>query len=87
MKNPANVYRLLDERTKLEALQLAVNNAGFWSDLWESHDEEGFWSLSVGPYEVCIDNKGYVVYDFDVKMLNTDSITEITNFLNRTYED
>ncbi len=68
MKNPSNAYRLLDERTMLEMLQVWLTKERFATDLWESEDDDGFWSLSIGPYEICMDAadaKIFNVWDFE----------------------
>jgi hypothetical protein len=88
MKNPSNAYRLLDERTMLETLQVWLNEERFPTDLWKSEDDDGFWSLSIGPYEICMepDTKTFTVYDFDEKLISSSKMEEIVDFFTQKWE-
>jgi len=87
MKNPSNAYRMLDERTMLEALQTMLHEDNFDTDLWESEDDDGWWSLSVGPYEICMDadTKTFIVWDFDEKIFKTDHPMKILGWFNKKF--
>lgn len=87
MKNPANDYRLLEERTLLEALQLSLHENHFITELWESQDED-WWSLSVGPYEVCVDTETmiYTIIDFDEEVFKTTLPHRIVKWFNKKWE-
>lgn len=89
MKNPANDYRLLDERTMLETLQVWLTEERFPTDLWESEDNDGFWSLSIGPYEICMDaadTKTFVVWDFDEKLFSSCYMEKVVDFFTQKWE-
>lgn len=87
MKNPSNAYRMLDERTMLETLQVRLTEEHFSTDLWESEDDDGWWSLSIGPYEICMDadTKTFVVYDFDEKVFSSTKMEKIVDFFTERY--
>lgn len=86
MKNPSN--RLLNERIMLETLQVWLTEEQFPTDLWESEDDDGFWSLSIGPFEICMDTdtKTFIVYDFDEKLISSNKMEEIVDFFTQKWE-
>ncbi len=87
MKNPSN--RLLNERIMLETLQVWLTEERLPTDLWESEDDDGFWSLSIGPFEICMDatdTKIFNVWDFDEKLLSSSKMEEIVDFFTQKWE-
>lgn len=88
MKNSILAARLLDERLMLETLQVLLTEKRFPTDLWESEDDDGWWSLSIGPYEICMesDTKTFTVYDFDEKLLSSSKMEKIVDFFTQKWE-
>lgn len=83
MKNPAPMYKSLDERTLLEALQLCLSGEGLNSYLWQDY-QESFWSLSVNEFEVCVVDSLYSVYIEDAEqVLLTPLAMEVALFISR----
>lgn len=75
---------MFDERKCLEILQACVTNEGHSSYLWQDMAEpDSFWSLSVGGFEVVMDNDEYVAYIEDAnEVLRSRFAMEVAIFFN-----